>query len=81
MGLLQAFTSGGGSALPLFAWKGGVDGLSPVDRSEFEAKPPMIRFAKVYLWLAVNSLVGALITLIAFAALYILMQIAQQKNH
>jgi hypothetical protein len=80
-GLLQMFTPGGGSAIPLLAWNGGVDGLSPVEKSEFEAKPIMVRVAKVYLWLAVNSLVGAVIMLIAFAALYMLMQVAQQKNH
>src|ERR1017187_5704123 len=68
--LLQIFTPGGGDAIPLFRWKGGVDGLSLAQRHEFEAKPRLVRFAKVHLWLAVNSLVGAAITLVAFAGLY-----------
>jgi hypothetical protein len=79
--IVQIFTPGGGGAIPLFGWKGGVDGLSLVQRHEFEAKPRMLRFAKVHLWLAVNSLVGALITAVAFAAIYTLMQFAQRPNH
>jgi hypothetical protein len=80
-GILQIFTPGGGSAIPLFAWKGSVDGLSPDQLREFHAKPRLLRFAQVYLWLAANSLVGAVIALIAFAGLYTLMQFAQQKPH
>ena len=79
--IVQIFTPGGGSVIPLFGWKGGVDGLSPAERREFQAKPCVVRFAKVYVWLAVNSLVGALIALAAFAAIYVLMQIAQQPKH
>jgi hypothetical protein len=79
--IIQIFTPGGGSAIPLFAWKGGVDGLSPGQCREFQAKPRMVRFAKVYVWLAVNSIVGAVITLVAFAGIYALMQFAQQPNH
>jgi len=78
--VLQIFTPGGGSAIPLFGWKGSVDGLSLAQRREFEAKPRMVRFAKVYLWLAVNSLVGALAALVAFACLYAFMQFAQQRH-
>ncbi len=80
-GIVQIFSPGGGAAIPLFAWKGGVDGLSPAEIREFEAKPRQHRFIKVYLYLAVNSLVGAVMTLLAFAALYALMQFAQQQKH
>ncbi len=79
--LLQIFTPGGGSAIPLFPWKSSVDGLSPDRLREFQAKPRMNRFAIVYLWLAVNSLVGAAVALIAFACLYTFMQFVQQKHH
>ncbi len=79
--IVQIFTPGGGSAIPILGWKGGVDGLSPDQRRAFEARPRAVRFGKVYVWLAVNSLVGAAITLAAFAALYALMQFAQQPNH
>ena len=80
-GLLQMFTPGGGSSIPLFPWKGSVDGLSPEQLREFAAKPRMNRFAYVYLWLAVNSLVGAAIALIAFACLYTFMQLVQKEHH
>lgn len=79
--LLQIFTPSGGSSIPLFPWKGSVDGLSPDQLREFEAKPRMNRFAKVYLWLSVNSLVGAAVTLIAFVCLYTFMQLVQQQHH
>jgi len=78
--IVQIFSPGGGNAIPLFAWKGGVDGLSATQRLDFRAKPPVARFARVYLYLAVNSLVGAAITLVAFAGLYVLMQFAQQPH-
>jgi hypothetical protein len=79
-GIFQIFTPRGGSAIPLFGWRGGVDGLSSEERMEFESKPRIARFAKVYLWLAVNSLVGAAIALIAFAGLYVMMRFAQQQH-
>lgn len=79
--IVQIFAPGGARAIPLFKWKGGVDGLSDELRSDFENKPPLVRISKVYLWLAVNSLVGGAITLIAFAGLYVFMQFVQQQNH
>jgi hypothetical protein len=43
--------------------------------------PRTRRLAEVYLWLAVNSLVGAVMTLIAFAGIYALVQFAQQQHN
>jgi hypothetical protein len=80
-GIISIFTPGGASAIPLFAWKGGVDELSSTEIREFQTKPPAYRFMKVYLYLAVNSLAGAVMTLLAFGALYVLMQFAQQQKH
>ena len=80
-GIVSIFTPGGAGAIPLFAWKGGVDGLSLTQIREFQARPPALRFMKVYLYLVVNSLVGAVMTLLAFGALYVLMQFAQQQKH
>lgn len=80
-GLLQVFTPGGGTAIPLFQWKCRVDGLSDAEVRVFRAKPCMHRFAMVYVWLAVNSLVGAAVTLVAFGGLYALMEYARQGRH
>lgn len=79
--LIQIFTPGGGSPIPLFPWKCDVDGLSSAQVREFRAKPRMHRLARVYIWLAVNSLVGAAVTLVAFAGLYALMEFARQSRH
>jgi len=79
--LLQIFTPGGGSAIPLFPFELGVDGLSSAQVLEFKANPRMHRFTKVYVWLAVNSLVGAAVTVVAFAGLYALMEFARQSHH
>jgi hypothetical protein len=79
--IVQIFTPGGGPTIPLFVWKGGVDGILFSRLQEFEAKSPLGRFAKVYLWLVVNSVVGAVVTLLAFGALYVFMQFVQTQKH
>lgn len=80
-GLLQAFTPGGGKAVPLFTWKGGVTGLTLAQFREFKGMPGLRRFVKIYLWLAVNSLIASVVTLVAFAGLYVLMEFARNNHH
>ncbi len=78
--VLQVFTPGGGRAIPLFVWNGGIDGLSPAEFREFRSSPTVYRFAKVYLWLVVNSLIGVVVTLVAFACLYAFMEFIRQSR-
>jgi hypothetical protein len=77
-GIVQAF---GQTSINTLPWKGGIDGIPSDQIAQFDAKPQVVRFGKVYLWALVNSLVGAVVAVLAFAALYAIMQFVQTAKH